>query len=655
MAEKLAPWEQEEVRTATHNPGAAAPWEDEPSLHGPKVLQEMHPEFGVGSRLLLKNFANSPEAMVAYLKKKHPGMDIQVHRGQVIGKLPGEAEYKTLDPNPSLLAEPLQFAKDLPLDVADVGTDVGQGIASTVASGAAGAAGAAATLPAGGVGALPAAAVAGGTTNAALEAIKQKVGQLMGIPQEVDPTQVAFAGGAGAVSPLLFGSGATANQIAKAGQNLTSEQVRQLAAAQKGGVSRAWDYAKNTAAPAIGEYFSGVPAEVIKERAKNPEKLMALKDEGITDYLEGVHERVRQGLASRKVAVGQALEKEIGEAGVPVNLARTKKIINDHIKNLENSELKDNPLIKQQIAELKAARDEMLTEVTETVTKEPVMTASKLLGPDGKPVMRQTGVKDVVEQTVSEIPDQVSAKKAFELQALLKDQAELTKLTQGTTSRFSKGATGGEKAWAEANRRAYNTINEELDTATAGMSDALKKQYREYAQLQQDLKNRFADPEKTYATLSGIHGKGKQVLRERLQGVAEMTRGQVNPLEDAKTLAAFKYFVDKPSRNPISTGGTTSTSRSLGLRTLGGAIGYKAAPIFGVAPHTGMAAGIVTGDYLGSPQAINHYINAFRGAQDFMEPMMTRMPAPAAPAGALSIWEMMKSQQPLENPYEQKY
>lgn len=644
------PW-QKYAATPPAPSGSPAPWAKYAEPQKLPIDQEMHPAFGVGDRLLLKNFANSPESMVAYLKQKHPDMDIQVHNGQVIGKAPGEKTYKALDPDPGILSDPIGTLKDLPLDVADVGTDVAQGTASTVASGAAGAAGAAATLPAGGVGALPAAITAGGTVNAGLEALKQKLGQYFGIPQQVSGKQVAFAGGAGALSPLLFGTGASAAQIASRAASPT--QTATITAAQRGLGGRAVNVVKNRVLPGIGEYVSGVPAEVIKERAKHPEKLAALQDDGLTDYLTEVHENIRQGLAAKKVAVGQALEKEIGAAGKTVNLSQTKKIIDGHIKALEDSELKNNPLVKQQIAELRGLRDEMLTEVTETVTKEPVMAASSLLDEAGKPILRQTGTKEVVKKTASEIPDQVSAQKAFELQELLKDQAELTRLGQGTTSRFSQGATAGEKAWAEANRKAYNSINDELGAATDGMSSELKKQYREYAQLQRDLKNRFSDPQRTYQTLSGLNTKGKQVLKERLEGISRLTKGEVNPLEDAKVLSAYKHFVEQPSKSPVSAGGTTSTSRSLGLRAVGGMIGAKAAPVFGLSPQLGMGAGLWAGDYLGSPHALNYYINAGRAAQRGANAVSSRIPETVKSATPLSVWEMMYSQKPMENMYEQ--
>lgn len=625
------PWEQ----FAASPTGTPAPWEAYGSKKetSPSVNQEMHPQFGVGERLLLKNFANSPDAMVKYLQKKHPDMDIKIYDGQVIGKLPDESEYRALDPNPNVISEPGKFLKDLPLDTADLGTDVAQGVGSGIASAAGGIAGGLAT---GGMGAIPAAMATGGATNASLEALKQKLGQYFGIPQEVSGRDVMLAGAAGAASPLLFGTGASAANLAKgaAQKGLTSAELGTVTSAQRGMVPRALDYTKNKVLPGIGEYTSGVPSEIIKERAKSPAALQNLQENGLTDYVEGVHDNLRQGIASAKNKIGQELEQSIDEAGKTVDLSKTKAIIDNHIKNLENSELKDNPLIQKHLAELKSARNDLFTEIKPQVTEEPVF--SSILNSSGKPT--QIGTRPVVTQTKTEMSSNASAKKAFELQELLKDQAELSKLGQGTQSRFGQGATAGDKAWAEASRKAYNEVNNELESATEGMSSQLKSQYREYAQLQRDLQSRFKNPEMTKKTLENIYGSDKQMLRERLQKVAELTEGKVNPLEDAKPLAVYKYF-NEPKKVPLSAGGTTSTSRSLALGGIGAAIGHKVGGSYG-APF-----GFAAGNYIGSPSAIQHYINIGKGVGNYVQPAINSLPNVAYPAMPLSAWEMMQNQQ----------
>lgn len=620
-----APWETQE----TFNAGEA-PWETKAHA-GPEIIEEMHPKFTKGERLLLKNFANSPKAAITYLQKAHPEMEIIEHKGQILGRSSGELQFRPLDPNPNLLSDPGKFIKDLPLDVADAGTDLGMGVASGAASAAAGVTAGAGS---GGLAAIPAAMAASGATNASLEALRQKLGQKFGIDQKVSGKDVAIAGGVGALSPLLFGTGASTKQIANEALKKGVSQEA-LAQSQRGLGSRAIQYTKEKLLPGVGSYVSGVPTAAIKERAKNSAKLSDLKDNGITDYVENVHERVRQGIAARKNAVGQKLEQEITEAGGTVNLQKTKSIINEHINKLETSELKDNPMVKDQIASLKAIRDDLLTEVKEEITLEPQF--SSILGADGRPMV--SGAKEVVTKVKSPIANEVSAKKAFELQELLKDQAELTSLKQGTTPRFGANATASEKAWAEANRKAYNAVNEELDLATDGMSSELKNDYREYAQLQRDLNNRFSTPDKTYQTLSGIHGQGKQLLKERLERVAKVTDGKVNPLEEANTLAAYKYFMDHPSKTPISAGGATSTSRSLALGGVGGAIGYKAGG------KTGAALGYAAGNYIGSPAAINHYINAGQAAQKGIGMLRAKTPNLAYPAAPLATWEMLRQQE----------
>lgn len=615
MSEKLMqPWE-----VPAAQPGAIQPWETPVDKSAPSIEQTMHPNFGVGERLLLKNFANSPEAMVAYLKKNHPEMDIQNYQGQIIGKSPNEKQYKTLDPSPSW-NDVTGTLKDLPLDIADTGTDLAQGAASGIASAAAGAAGGAATLPVGGVGAIPSAMVAGGATNAGLEALKQKLGNYFGIPQEVSGKQVAIAGGAGAAAPLLFGTGAAAANLARP----EAEQAV-LNSAQRGLVPRGIDVAKEKVLPAMAEAVSGVPAESVKAYARNPEIVSQLKENGVTDYVEGVHNQLRSGLSKAKNQIGKNLEKEIDNAGAQVDLSKTKAIIDNHINSLETSELKDNPLIKQRLSELKSARDDLLTEVKPKTT----------VGPDGQPL---------IEQVKTDIPDKVSAKKAFELQALLNDQAEVSRLGQGTTPRFSNSMTPQEKAWAEANRKASQSINEELEQATGGMSTKLKGDYREYAQLQRDLNSRFSNPDATFNTLSNIHGKGKEMLRERLERVAELSGGNNNPMESANTLSAYKYFAT-PSKVPISSGGTTSTTRT-GILGMGG---YAAGRKMG--GHLGGLQGAALANFVGSPAGVKAYTLAGKAMSDkLIQPALQTLPNQAQPGIPLALWQLLKDQQEQETP-----
>lgn len=539
------------------------------------VIQEQHPDIGFGTRALVKNLSQSEDVTRKYLEGK--GFQTNIIDGQLVVKKPGEAKYKVLDPS----------GFDLQ-DITDVGYDIGSG----VATGAATAGGAALGAGAAGVGAIPGAMAAGGASSAGLEALRQKLGAWMGLPQEVSGTDVAVSGAVGAVAPKVLGVNGA-----------------------KGLVQEGYEATKS-ALPKVGQYFSNVPAKATEIYAKNPKAIEMMKPEGATSELaNATYDKLKSSLQAVKQNVGESLGQEIDTAQKPVNIAKVRAHLDNFITKLETGPTSKNPQVQAQIEQFKAARDNVFKTVQESADEA------------GNPV------KNLVD-----LPPEIEAKHAFELQDLLKDTAEFRGAgNQGLSSRFGKDMTAQEKQFAEAANKAYSELNNELNSATSGASQKLKNQYRAYSELQKQLSTRFKDPTTTEKTLSNLYNPSNKMIKEGLDELKKLSGGQVDVTREAEQMFASKFY-SNPSMMPVSGSGVTSTSRSVPLGALGGYMGYKAAG----AP--GAMAGLAAGGYLGSPSAMkNAYIPMAKGTGYLLEKGASLARPIANPAGATSTWNLMKN------------
>lgn len=527
------------------NPNDQAAWE----LDAPMVTQEMHPSLTLKDRLVVKNLSNSPDASLAYLQKNHPDLEVQNLNGQIIVRKPGEQTYKVLDPDTGF------FSKDFLMDAADIAYDVGSGIAEGAATTAGGIAGFASPVPGG---TLMGAAGAGGAASAASEALRQKLGQLAGIPQEMDYGQVGMSGVIGAASPLLFGvdkmPGAKQAVKETAEEALKREAVEQASEGllKKGGIK-------------LASLATGIEDDTLREGYKRLSAIKEFEKTGVTDFVEETHDDIKSTLFEAKTQVGKDIGQKITNAGESVNVSSAKNKIKDLIKEYEEkANILNTPGMKEKLAEVRGVYDELFK------------------------VGKNAEVKNV------------SADVAFELQQQLADLAELHKSNAGIMSRFSKKGVG-DKRLANAATDAYKdlakAIEETIDKAgeKTGTLKELKNKYAELSRLQKDIAPKFASPEKTYNTLRTISGKNKQFFYEKIKKMDE-TLG-TNVADKAKDLEVYSLF-SKASPDAISTKGSTSTSRSIPLAIAGGTIGY------GIGGFPGGAIGSFLGAKAGSPAAM---------------------------------------------------
>lgn len=299
----LSPEEEAELAQLNGVAGVQAP----AAPQTPKIENEMHPDMtglqGLKARTVYKALGADPEASLKYLQKEFPKLKFSTDpEGEVLvmSQEPGSKTYR-LDPKG--------------LDIRDV-TDLAYDIPAGVAQGAATAAAGLAAAPAGGVAAIPAAMAASGASGAGLEALRQKLGNLMGIDQEVSGKDVAVSGAFGAASPLVFGTGAgmsqAASQAAKqAAQTGAKTTAQDILATQRGLVGRGYDAAAGWLGPKLANLASGENEKVIRQAAKMLPEIKAADTNPnvLAEPLSEAAEKVPQVIKQKTRDVGTRLEE----------------------------------------------------------------------------------------------------------------------------------------------------------------------------------------------------------------------------------------------------------------------------------------------------------------------------------------------------------
>lgn len=649
----------------------------------PNIVEEQSPLVDAKTRLLLKNLANSAESQVAYLKQQNPDADVRLYDGRPIIKAPGEKDFKVVDPDTGF------FSKDILSDVGDLAYDIPAAAVQTASTGVGAAAG---TLAAPGAGTMGGAMLASGASSAGLEALRQKLGQAMGIPQDVNMKDVALSGAVGTVSPLVFGAGAPTKAgvgiLKKFGEDYTDDAAK--AALEKGGQglgSKAFNFAKEKIAPNMLETMSGIDREAIKELRDNWDEVTRVNDVGVTETVENAQNKLITGLAELKNNAGEGLSQAIDDAGEKVNIAPIKNMFKEKINALENhGEVSKTQYVRDQIKALKDQYEELFkinyaddvwrdtSSAAHSVTTKPKYDIfGKILNPDE--VNSQT-ISKTIGGTVDEIPaqfddatmqhtsaqtiktpaqsvsqklysdktinvparaagymekgneyidpltmntikkptevsDYISAKDAFKLQDSLRDIAEFSKTKGGPMGPYAGKPTSFDKDFAQLGSSGYGILNDELNRVTGGLSGAHKTAYKQYVNLQKQLQPAFRDTDATWRTLTSLNNKQKRILLERLDRLSKETG--IDLSKEARVLNAVSAFGD-PSSMPLSSGGVTSTSRSIPLAALGaGAGGYIGMRLGGMpGAIVGASLGGVTGSKFGSPEAVKAYIGAGR-------------------------------------------
>lgn len=615
-----APWETGQAGAALAGPGFAkgqAPWEQEGEDDTPSprelldmseaVLDERHPAIDWKDRAKIKNFSNSPDVGVKYLQEKYPELSVGADSSGIKIQAPGDEYPRRLDPSKLELE-----------DISDLGADVGAGVTSAIGT----AGGAGLGLVTGGPGFMvPAAMVGSGAASAGTEALRQKIGQMLGLPQEIDKKQVLTQGAIGMAAPAVFGAapmssavkGYAAKELGRPGQTLTADAVEGLIkAGERGYAGQLYDWSTRTAAPKVASMLSGASERGIKTYANRMNEIDSLNDTGVTDVIGGAQKKVSKGINDLVSNKGKQIQQLMEQSGQKVDIGQVRKIYQDHIEelmSLKNNHL-DNEGVEQQ---LKTAMDEY-----QSVFNEPYLPTS---------------------QSTAGVPNEVSARGAFELQQQLKDKGDLYRMTGGPMPRHATSTSVPDKRLADKALDAYGATGDALETATGGVSATLKGEYKNLAELRKGLQPYFSSPERAFETLRNLDRPSKQLLYERLQKLADEG---VDLMPDAELIEAYNYF-GKPSLTPISSGGTTSTSRSLGGQNAMEGLGALAGR-----GMTGNYTGTVVGKQIGKtaggimfgPAAVKQGIKAGKVVEKYGRKLKTE--GNKASAGAKSVWDMVR-------------
>lgn len=301
--------------------------------------ENKYPEFlKYSDRFLMKNFASSPEVAVENLKKRYPGVQVEIRDGEIVMRNNDGNWYK-LDPSfTASLSDPKEFLRD----AGDIVTDA-LGGAAEAAGTAVGATMGTAINP--GVGTMAGASVANAMTAGAVEAAKQGIGSALGLEDNLNPQVIANTTVAGAASPLLFGAGkvpltkgvqdAVARKYGlEAGSMAIEDKVNQIS---RGAAKRVYDGAKRTVLPKIGEFVSGAPKEDILGYADNMDLVDSLQGDSIKlgSYVNATREDMINKINQLKMQYRQEIIDSLN--GKEISVKEAKDVYKNQIAKLRQS------------------------------------------------------------------------------------------------------------------------------------------------------------------------------------------------------------------------------------------------------------------------------------------------------------------------------
>lgn len=254
----------------------------------------------LGQRFVVKNLASNPDAAKAYLEGV--GYDVRPYGGgfnfAVRPKMAtGRTPWKVVDPDGF---DP-QDLLDLAGDAVSLGaqTAAAVGVAPSLAAGPAG---------------LAAEAGVVGATSGAVEAGRQAIGSMVGVPNNLDPKQIGIQAGAGAAGSVIGrGVGAAARNTA----SFISRTARS-AGARFAGIEG------SRALPGADALLDAANWAV-----DNPRDLMKTPKEA-ADILRGAVQKIARDPFPER-ALTQQMAEDAGQMGVSVNIRPTWEAMQNEI------------------------------------------------------------------------------------------------------------------------------------------------------------------------------------------------------------------------------------------------------------------------------------------------------------------------------------
>ncbi len=581
------------------------------------VIQEMPNEVFYKDRAVVKNFTSDPNAAVNYLKKQYPGFEVEHRDGNYLMKKPGEQKWKTLDPDTGM------FSSDFLKDVGDIGYDAVAGLGTTIGTALGGTAG----LAAGPGGALAGGAAAGGVSSGALEAARQYIGKGLGIDQEIDGTDIGVATGVGAVSPLLFGTGANAAQLLKSAARkkaVTQGDIEFLKSAlksQRGAGGRMLDYGKSKAS-AIGNLFSGIDKMDLETAAStvSPE-MSGLLDKATKQGLAatggssaGIAAKIKPG-ASNLSAI-EAMT--IGEGGSGKN-----PFVKNYVKGMDK-DFADSLSITGKGMEKLVKETEGVAPIMDILS--PFVDAAESAASKVAERPDSTTRAEALKSVISTIEDlfgknpkgELSAVELYNLKQELKLLSGVANLKEGIENRFAKNATGAQKELSTAALTAMHKVTERLGKMTGGKYTVLNDKHAMISDLKRSIAPSFRG-NAADGTLRNLASRAKEPIVEHLLKFQQITGKDY--LEAAKLISAYNTFSKAPLTAMSRTGVSGAARTALGP-TIGGGLGWIAGYGLGsksegggyAGGRLGTGIGAATGLALTSPAMLKMLIKNYQAA-----------------------------------------
>lgn len=304
----------------------------------------------------------------------------------------------------------------------------------------------------------------------------------------------------------------------------------------------------------IMSVVSGIPKEAIETYAKNKKLVSSLDQVAAEELTQQAAAQARGAVGQSRKAAGQALQNAMEQAGnKTVNIVDFKKMLEDAAA-MPKSALK-NQSAQELYADMQGKIKGILTKVEE-------VPESLQLSPQGILEKVPAGIKEVP------IPSELTAQQLFDMKQQLKEMADAYGGRTGLLSKLAmKDAPMVSKKFEADMMGAIKRVDDLIDNATSGASADARAQYAKLSKTADAADRYFSTPEKTFGTLSNISSRAKAPAR-RIMQEADKAFG-TNLEQTGKILESAKYF-NEPSWFPISSGGTTSTSRTISGAATGG-------------------------------------------------------------------------------------
>lgn len=556
------------------------------------------------NRALAQNFANDAQGQAAFYRNNHPDLEFGVfpkagrqvddqsasvmNQGRMggLGVVPqytgdpkestdrvyarpkGSKVWSAVDPDTGIhpLDDPKEFAQDL----GDNAYKLGAGVPIAAATAAGGLVGGAGGFP------LLGAMGMGGGAAAATEGLRQMIGGGLGMQERADRGKVAEAGAAGAVTPLIFGTGATPKAAAAAGVDYGG---------QRGLVGRAFD----KTVPGLSSWISGIPSGDIRFARDNLPEIKAAEKGGqgaLDSKTREVMDGVREGLMSMQREAWNDIQAAIDKTKTPVDITHAKDALHGQITALENRQLLTSGE-KEQLAALKGEYDRAFFQQPQGQLRAQIQAEAKANAaniaalaqhvdhPEILAAMQQR--QEQLEEALTrgiEVPDQVGAKDALRIKSMLSDTANWR--TAGA-DRYGK-LNEAERGVQLAGSNAYGALNDAVDTAVAQAGQSYKGLNQKYAaakDLQEFLRpfmgDSTKDEVKSAQILRNLNAKGNSVMRDRLETLDKQYPGH-NIIHNANMLNAITTF-SHPSATALNGYGSTSTTKTNNAANIFGSLG----------------------------------------------------------------------------------